>query len=320
MIKRTITVTLTLILLTISVPGIVFAGATDTATASLGILDMAASAETCLLYGYMCAPFGCMLSIVPPIPGDLVCHNVPRAFVETVVGPGQSVVPFVGDVLSLVGGSLGLGSGGASSHETTDNLQYMDAHVFDLPIYPILEAMNPLLEMCPYADTFAVNYLSEADTVNWRTGAADYVSIMPIIESALASLTSICTAAGSSQAVLGIGLSDICMWTWGVTYPRTGFSSSYSEPVHSGIAAYRASRVVANPLLRVVFIPNPTLPVNPTMQLAYPFMGKPMPCFPLGTSPVAWDNLTTKAPKGSGYVWILWEKVCCCLPAHGCIL
>src|SRR5208283_2695270 len=112
------------------------------------------------LYGYMCAPFGCMVSTIPPIPGDLVCHNIPRAFVETVVGPGQTVIPFVGAVMSMLDLAVGGGSGGASSHKDTDNLQYMDAHVFDLPIYPILEFMNPTLEMCPYADTWALTYLS----------------------------------------------------------------------------------------------------------------------------------------------------------------
>jgi len=319
MLKRTFIVNLMLFFFVTSVPSIGFAGAGDTATGSLGILDLAASAETCLLFGYQCIPFGCMLSTIPPIPGDFVCHNIPRAFVETVVGPGQTVIPFIGDVLSLIGGSLGLGSGGAASHQTTDNLQYMDAHVFDVPIYPILEFMNPLLEMCPYADTWAVNYFSEADTVNWRTGAADYVNFGEMLEGALTSLTSICSVPDAALSAVGISLTDICMWTWGVTYPRTGFSNSYSEPVESGIAAYRASRVVANPLLRVVFVPDPALPAAPTMQLAYPFMGKPLSCFPVGTPPAAWDNLTTKLPKGSGYVWILWDKICCCLPVHGCL-
>ena len=317
MLKKIIIVTLTLIMFVTGIPNPGFA----TGSESLSVLSIAQSAEECLLLGYVCIPFGCMVSIFPPIPGDFICHNVPVALVETVSGPGQTVIPFIGTVMSLLGQTFGLGSGGASSHKDTDNLQYFESHVFELPIYPILEFMNPLLRMCPLAgmDTFMVNYLSEVDPVGWRSGTSDFIDVSTMLSSALVSLTGLCSVSGAVTTVTGISLSDICMGTWGATYPRTGFSNTHSEPVASGIAAYRASRVVAEPLLRVVFVPRPLLSASPTMQLAYPFSGKPLSCFPVGTTPVAWDNVDTKLPKGTGYLWILWEKTCCCLPATGCV-
>jgi hypothetical protein len=316
--KKTVIISLVLVLF-VGIPNIGRA-----ASESLDILDIAASAETCLLYGYSCVPFGCMVSVFPPIPGDFICNNVPVALVETVTGPGQTVIPFIGTALSLLGQSAGMGSGGASSHNDKDNLQYFESHVFDLPIYPILEFMNPFLRMCPTTSgmTWMVNYLSEVDPIGWKSGVTDYIYISTMIGSALASITSICSVAGTASSVLsqlGISLTDVCMGTWGVTYPRTGFSNTYSEPVASGIAAYRASRVVANPLLRVVFVPDPLLSANPIMQLAYPFSGTPLSCFGVGTTPAAWDNLDTKLPKGTGYLWILWDKTCCCLPSTGCL-
>ena len=125
-------------------------------------------------------------------------------------------------------------------------------------------------------------------------------------------------AAGQNISFPGQTLSDVCMGTWGVTYPRTGFSNASSEPVASGISAYRASRVVANPFLRVVFMPKLFSP-NPRMQLGYPSFGKPLNCFSKGTTPLMWDNGTTKPPKGAGYIWVLWEKTCCSFPSTGCL-
>ena len=109
--------------------------------------------------------------------------------------------------------------------------------------------MNPLTHVCPYVSgsVWAVNYLSELDAVEWRSGLGDWS-----IASAISSITSLCSVAGAVSSALsqvGISLTDACMGTWGVTYPRTGFSNSYSEPVASAIAAYRADRVMATPYL-----------------------------------------------------------------------
>ena len=76
-----------------------------------------------------------MLSKFPPVPGDFVCHYVPVAFVETVTGPGQTVIPFIGTLMSTLGSAIAIGggSGGASSHNDKDNQQFFEAHMFRAP-------------------------------------------------------------------------------------------------------------------------------------------------------------------------------------------
>ena len=289
----------------------------------LGILDL----EQCLLKSYRCVPLGC--GIIPPM--DEICHNFPAGFVETPTAPFTTVIPFLSwvlDAISITGQTDWAGSGGSSSGGNDVHLKYFEAHVFNLPTRTFIHFKYPFLKLCYYGSTpWEINYLSEADAVSWRTGITDYISY-EFLFGAIAQLSQVCTissigdntgdAVGETVPIGGQMLGDVCMGTWGVTYPRTGYSNASSEPVASGISAYRASRVVANPLLRVVFMPK-LFDSNPKMQLGYPSFGKPLNCFSKGTTPLVWDNLDTKLPKGNGYIWVLWEKTCCCFPSTGCI-
>jgi hypothetical protein len=288
----------------------------------LKLLDL----EQCLLASYRCVPLGA--SIIPPM--DLICHNYPAGFVETPTAPFTTVVPFLSTVLDLLsmGATDWAGAGGSSTGSGDVHMKYFEAHVFNMPTRTFIHFKYPFLKLCPYGSTpWEINYLSEADTINWRTGASDYTAF-DFLLGAIDQVAQVCTitsigdnvgnAAGQNISFPGQTLSDVCMGTWGVTYPRTGFSNASSEPVASGISAYRASRVVANPFLRVVFMPK-LFSANPRMQLGYPSFGKPLNCFSRGTTPLMWDNGTTKPPKGAGYIWVLWEKTCCSFPSTGCL-
>ncbi len=290
-------------------------------TGFLKIVDI----PQCLIKSYRCEPLGC--GATPP--QDRICHNVPVGFVETTTAPFTTTVPFVGTLLSTISHSMKIGGAGGASQSGQTNLHYFEAHVFNLPTRTFIKLQVPFLKLCHWGSTpWEINYLSEADTVNWRTGIGDYATLQ-FLFGMIAQLSQICTvtsigdsvdnAVGINIEIPGFGIfKDICMGTWGITYPRTGFSNPQSEPVASAIAAYRASRIVANPLGHIVFIPKLFKP-NLKMQLGYPRWGKPLNCFTKGTTPLAWDNFTTKLPKGAGYIWVLWEKKCCCFPSTGCV-
>jgi hypothetical protein len=281
----------------------------------LKVLDL----EQCLLADYKCYASACRLKGIPI--GDIVCHNVPVGFVETTVAPFTTTVPFVGAFLDMLSNKDKFATGGTSGNTSETHLQYFEAHVFNVPTRFFLKLRYPLLKLCNYRSSWEINYLSEIDAINWRTGLADYTSFQFLFGS-IAQISQICTLKSASDSaqiqVPGMGiLDDICMGTWGITYPRVGFSNANSEPVASGIVAYRASRVVAKPFLRTV-LQRKQFDPNLKMQLGYPKYGKPLNCFLKGTTPAVWDNLTTKLPKGTGYIWVLWEKRCCCSPPPGC--
>ena len=287
----------------------------------LSLLDT----DQCLLRSYRCVPLGC--SVIPPM--DQICHNFPAGFVETPTAPFTTVIPMIDVVLSAISSSAGQWAGAGGSSAGGDvHLKYFEAHVFNLPTRTFIHFKYPFLKLCYYGSTpWEVNYLSEADAVSWRTGVTDFISYQFLL-GAIAQVAQVCTissignntgdAVGQNISIGGRILGDVCMGTWGVTYPRTGYSNAHSEPVASAIAAYRASRVVASPFLRVVFMPK-LFDSNPRMQLGYPHFGKPLNCFSKGTTPMVWDNLDTKLPKGTGYIWVLWERTCCCVPSTGCI-
>jgi hypothetical protein len=322
---KTCVITL-LVLLSLLVPCLQEARAEDDDIGLFNFLELL-DLEQCLLASYRCVPLGA--GILPP--RDLICHNFPAGFVETPTAPFTTMVPFLSvvlDLLSIGGVTDWAGSGGSASGTGGAHMKYFEAHVFNLPTRTFIHFRYPFLKLCYYGSTpWEINYLSEADTVNWRTGLTDFVSY-EFLFGAIAQISQVCTissignnmgsSVGESIPIAGEVLGDVCMGTWGVTYPRTGFSNASSEPVASGISAYRASRVVASPLLRVVFVPK-LFDANPQMQLGYPFFGKPLNCFSKGTTPLVWDNADTKLPQGKGYIWVLWEKMCCAFPSTMCL-
>jgi len=269
---------------------------------------------------YECYPFSCQCcSKLICIPGDRVCHYVPRAFVET---PRKSftflVSPF-NEMVQLLLTALGLQqSGGTEGIGKQEHLQFFESHMFVVPTGQYLKSKNPTKRLCYWKEAFSteLNYVSEIDAVNWRTGLVDY--IMPEFwGGSIAGILQLCPL---SQVITPIQnlTSDVCMGTWGVTYPRVGFSTVDSPAVASAIAAWRTTRVVSNPVGRIVLLPK-FLGTDIRLQLGYPMFAKPVNCFPAGTPQLYWDNLTTPLPGIDGYIWVIWEKVCCCkCPAKGC--
>lgn len=296
---------------------------------SLGMLDalQALDMEQCFLPSYQWVPFGCF-------PGDLVCHNIPR-FVETVQKPFTTAIPFVGSALKIIAGAaLGnVGSSGGADSANGARLHFYWTHIYSIPgTIKFLHFMNPLLTLCPDVENPIVNYISELDVLIWQSpaGGAELFSVQGLI-GAVASISNICSITGGLSTVgaaipLPGVLSDICMGTWGVTYPRTGWSNAQTYGVASAIATYRASRVLANSLYPVprlgVFPPYgiPTPFGGTKMQLIYPHRGSPISCINPGDSPALWDNnpdpttAVANAAAGEDKIWVVWDKQCCCLP------
>jgi len=269
---------------------------------------------------YQCFPFSCTCCKKKIcIPGDRICHYVPRAFVETPRESFESLVsPFDIIILALKLASGEQQAGGSTGMGTTEHLKFFESHMFVVPTGEAIRMNFPGRKLCNWeeANSFELNYVSEIDSVNWRTGLIDY--LMPQFwGGAIANVLQICPLSTIVTPIQNL-TSEICMGTWGVTYPRVGFSSVNSEALASAIAAWRTTRIVNNPVGRVVLM-SKNLSKDVRLQLGYPQFATPNNCFPAGTPQPYWDNLT--ALKGErGFIWVIWEKVCCCkCPASGCV-
>ena len=277
--------------------------------------------EQCFLPGYICIPEGCgCYGILGCF--DLVCHNYPAAFVETSLVPGQSQVPIIGELISaLVAAGSKENGGGGSSQDGNTHLKYYEAHVFSYKTASYIRERYPMLRVCSDdSESSQLNYLSELDA-SWRTGAADYLT-MSYIFSQLAAVAGICDKAAKGGGLGGgMGLSDLCMGTWGPTYPRTGFTNANSKAVASASDAYRALRVTSKSTGRTV-LNQKNLDVKGKLQIGAPkgFRGKPSNCIAPGTTPIAWDNRTIQpTAEKDGYVWVWWQQKCCCKKTSACM-
>lgn len=285
--------------------------------ASDSIFDLYAylDLEQCYLQGYTCVPLGCGCSIHGCF--DLVCHHYPAAFIETPMSPGNSRIPILGELISALLGGVDLHDGAGGSAQDGDTyLKYYEAHVFSFPTAWYMRARYPLMRVCDDPlESIQLNYLSELDP-SWRTGAADYLTLSTIFSN-IAAVSGICQIGG----IAGLGLSDLCMGTWGPTYPRTGFTNANSQAVASASDAYRALRVTSKPGLRIVLNQRRFDPQG-KLQIGAPInhRGKPLNCFAPGTTPLAWDNSTIQpGAERNGYVWVWWERTCCCKLTTGCV-
>lgn len=278
---------------------------------------------TCFLASYRCVPVGCGCNIHGCF--DLVCNAFPAAFIETPSSPFSSEISFVSELISLltVASPLNAAGSGGAAQEGQTNLRFYEAHVFNFPTLWYMELAFPLHRICPYDGVaWELNYLSELDFISWRTGAADYLT-MDYLFGALASVSHACEL-NSILSVGGISITDSCMGSWGLTYPRTGFVVTNSKAVASAAAAYRALRVVSNPLGRIVTLPK-IFNAAGYLQMGMPgepFRAKPLNCIPVGMSALAWDNIDIKPfpNENRGYVWVWWENRCCCLPTTMCVI
>ena len=274
--------------------------------------------EQCFLPGYICIPEGCgCYGILGCF--DLVCHNYPAAFAETSLVRGQSQVPIFGELISaLVGAAAKQAGAGGSAQQGNTYLKYYEAHVFSYKTASYIRERYPMLRVCDdNSESSQLNYMSELD-VSWRTAAADYITISSIF-SRLAAVVGIC---GKTAGVGGgLGVSDLCMGTWGLTYPRTGFTNSNSQAVASASAAYRALRVTSKSMGRTV-LNQKNLNAQGKLQIGAPkgYRGKPSNCFAPGTTPIAWDNRTiSPTAEKDGYVWVWWQTKCCCKKTSACM-
>ena len=286
--------------------------------------------EHCFIPFYICVPLGCGCNIHGCY--DLVCHTYPRAVIETVKQPFTTALPLIGKIMQSLSktltGNLG-GSGGAQQGSThgTNSYSYdhfFDAHVVNLPFLREMLVMRlPAgYRLCYWDETLSVKYVSEIDSVNWRTGLSDFMLGKSFLSS-LASMGGVCSVAFVVSPLSFLG--DICVGTWGAVYPRVGGSQVVAEITASAYAAYRALRVVAKPLGRIVFSPE-SYKTAGLLQIAYGTVGGGISegilggnCILPGESPLLWTWGKSMKPEGTGYIWIWWEYKCCCKLTNGCV-
>jgi hypothetical protein len=100
---------------------------------------------------------------------------------------------------------------------------------------------------------------------------------------------------------------------WQNLYPRGGTSIHGSEPVGSGICAFRGMDIAFNPVglppnLEGHVVPRPTGAMSTCMQLAHPIQ---TPCFTAGLPPNLWETGTLS--MGGKYIWLFWRRRSCCV-------
>ena len=345
-IKELLLLSFLIVLLVFSIQTSAYAGedsassGCDESGSVLSLLQLAKLADIpgCFYPYYFCEPLGGGCTAVPPMCYDLVCHTYPAAIVETVKTPFQTMIPFVGTLITelienmdvwqqmlatITGGAGGFFWGAGGSQHQPSNQQFFEAHVMQFLSNWFMEFLNlPFgYRLCniPLVPDVEVNYLSELDLVNWRTGYIDYIAVPQLIANTAAAV-GICMAASVTQTVTpGWGVLDLCVGTWGILYPRTGWNVMDSEIVAAAMSAYTALRVVANPTLRVVLKPKLFKPLG-LLQYGYGGIGKPpVSCIPPGLSPGMWNYTDAIAPCSRGVIWIWWEFTCCRKPTTGCI-
>jgi hypothetical protein len=237
---------------------------------------------------------------------------VPVAFVETVRGPGDSLLglPLLAEAAA---GTL------SSSQSELDNTAEAHAWVLGdaawwlsgqppcLRCQPSAARSPPLAPpgadaLCGPASAVAaalagagassgsllpwLAYASEADSLNWRTGCRDLSAIdsWPLADSA------------------GLG-------KWGPLYPRQMRDLGTPPVVYSAKTAYRALSIARDQLGTFPF------PVDPSarMQQAYPAVST---CFDIGAQPLPQAPFSDRPVQTSGdgrYGWFYWRPVTCCV-------
>lgn len=170
-------------------------------------------------------------------------------------------------------------AGGHQSLSGT-NLQFNEVHVLQYPLKELIQAV-----LCPNLmdNAFAVQYISELDFRLWRK-VKENIGI---------------------QQRLG---------TWGMLYPRQGFSVHASALVASALNAIRAVDIIANPLPGHVVLASPRI-VNEyardRLQMVYPDVTT---CLTIGENLMAYDQSYEQKAK---YVWIYWHYRECCRTVSG---
>ncbi len=248
----------------------------------------------------------------PPI-GLQVSYWQPEIFMETVKVPGDYVILEYGTVLHSLAKTvaqnelelytgikpLSVTSGSSSNSLSGSNLQFNDVHLYDFPFSSLLDTV--LCSESPNK-TLGIRYLSEIDSISWRSG--DIERNLP------QSLIAKNIGAHCNDLKLGSSLAQ-CMKSWGPLYPREGFVITPSEPVGSIVDALRSVSIAGDILpahvveSRLDFQPN--IPID-KVQMVYPTKTL---CFPIGQNPSQWER--DKQSKDGHYVWIYWHQRQCCI-------
>jgi hypothetical protein len=111
-----------------------------------------------------------------------------------------------------------------TSGHSENGLQFAETRVFTF-VPPITQQLEiPIAAPNP---RFMINYVSELDSLGWRTGLLDLL----------------------------FSYNKDCAGNWGCYYPRRGFVDQPSEVIAAHLQALRAGRVASMPTGRVVLFP-----------------------------------------------------------------
>lgn len=206
-------------------------------------------------------------------------RNQALAWVETTAGPADLLAPDAG--LAAAPGAGALSAAGLA--------HTWEVHVWGLPV-----ALLP-------ANPVGLLYASEADALNWRTGAFDRRR----------------GAAGASllrdwppcAATWSGGSAEPCIGAWGPLRPRQMRALAARPALASAITAIRAlslARAERPGLL-------PPVDARASLQQDFPIRSA---CLALGTLPLPRDGPSGRgvreSPNGR-YAWRYWYPVSCCV-------
>lgn len=251
----------------------------------------------------------------PGIPGIVIMYWEPVLLIETVKRPGDTVIeslkPVVADFAAegsknLMSGVTGLeipvSSGSNASKLTGANLQFNEAHVYE---FPFRSQIMSFIDMeCPdkLPTGSFIKYLSELDSLEWRIGTVE----------ALHPKSMASAASGLTCAETGAFLDDLCMGSWGATYPRRGFIVHQSEIVGSAVAAVRSVSIASllGSTSHVVLETTGFIPSfeSDKLELIYP---TPSGCIKIGQNPLSWES--GKLSASGKYLWVYWRRRICCI-------
>jgi len=270
-----------------------------------------------LLLDWRCLDLKILGPCVRPsgVTGIIVMYWEPVLLIETVKRPGDTIIgsmmPVISEITKDVADNLsaqitGLGnvasSGSSYSNISQANLQFNEVHVYEFPFRD--EIMAFIDVQCPdkLPTGSFIKYLSELDFMEWRTGALEAVNPKTIASISAAPLC------GVTGPVTG----DLCMGSWGATYPRTGFLTHQSEVVGSAACAIRAVSIsgLLGSMGHVVLEETGFAPSfeGDKLELIYPVVSGPIA---IGENPIFWES--GKLSQNGKYLWVYWRRRICCV-------
>lgn len=280
-------------------------GIAESVTSLQGLVDW-----SCIQFQYI----GPCVKPTPPYVGVKVRYWQPVLLIETVKKPGDVTIDefksIVGPMLqsatsSLMSSATGVGVMPTSSQTCNSddtNTQMNETHVYGFPFEQAFNAM--VATQCPDQTEMnqGVVYLSELDSIEWRMG---FMEAMNPKSMASAALGPICAGVGAFA-------NDLCMGSWGPTYPRRGFMTHHSEVVGSAAASYRAVNIAGLQLSTPHIVTHPLAwQANPQTDKIQPLSPHQGSCIKIGALPLEWES--GKTSVNGKYLWVYWKKKECCI-------